>query len=380
MLDVDCTRLRREERGLRSQSLNRSQQKWKIVLKENFSRLQELTRYADRQKQGIEIAPFFNPAVPKSDGYNVLVLDISTTAELKERARTSDHIPNERVDEIEDVDIVGDASGLADLLKAARIDGDIHYIISSHNFEHLPNPIKFLRGCAEVLPEGGIVSMAIPDYRACFDHFRFPTRLSDWMRAYRQDISAPDPDTILDYVSNKSTYQEDGDVHNSCALQSSDPDRFVPDRSLNKAYELYRTQLQPDPVYVDVHCTVSFGATFELMVRDLAQLGLLDLEVVDVTETLAHEYFVHLRKTTAAAIPEEAYYQQRDALMKQIDRGLGPLAFDQVRKGIAFGYFEQAKGYRSRLRQIAALLLGQEKYARLRERNRRRRARRKAGT
>ncbi|WP_298976299.1 adenine phosphoribosyltransferase [uncultured Roseobacter sp.] len=341
------------------------------------SRLQELTRYVDRHKQGIEIAPFFNPAVPKSDGYNVLVLDISTTAELRERAKTSDHIPNERIDEIEDVDIVGDASSLADLLKAAQIDDDIHYIVSSHNFEHLPNPIKFLQGCADVLPEGGIVSMAIPDYRACFDHFRFPTRLSDWMRAYRQDIDAPDPDTIFDYVLNKSTYQDSEGQHNSCSLQLSDPGLFVVDRRMGKAFDLYSEQLQPDPVYVDVHCTVSFGATFELMVRDLAQLGLLDLEVIDVTETHAHEYFVHLRKTSTAGVAEDEYYQRRDALMKQIDRGLGPLAFDQVRSGRTPGYFERSKARGTLRQQIGAMLLGEDRLARLRERNRQRRTRRR---
>jgi SAM-dependent methyltransferase len=341
-------------------------------------RLQELTRFADREKQGIEIAPFFNPAVSKADGYNVLVLDISSTEVLRDRALKSDHIPDERISEIENVDIVGDASRLADLVKEAEIAGDIHYIISSHNFEHLPNPIKFLKGCSEVLVDGGVVSMAIPDYRACFDHFRFPTKLSDWMRAYREDISAPDPDTILDYVMNKSTYQDDSGSYQSCSLQKSFPDSFVVDQNVDKGYKLYLEQIKPDPTYTDVHCTVSFGATFELMVRDLIYLGLLNLEVIEVTETVGHEYFVHLKKPFTTNISQAGYYDRRARLLREVDRGLGPLAFDQVRSGGAIGYIERPKGMAAIGLRIVTMILGHERIRKLRVWNRKRRMLRKS--
>ncbi|MGB7271556.1 MAG: adenine phosphoribosyltransferase [Albidovulum sp.] len=341
------------------------------------NRLQRLTRFATRENQGIEIAPFFNPATSKADGYNVLILDISPTDVLQDRALKSEHIPDERVHEIENVDIVGDASRLSELLNDANIPGDIHYIISSHNFEHLPNPIKFLRGCSEVLTEGGVVSMAIPDYRACFDHFRFPTRLSDWIRAYREDISAPDADTILDYVMNKSTYQDETGSYQSGSLQRSFPDRYVVDQDVERAYELYLEQIKPDPAYTDVHCTASFGATFELMVRDLVYLGLLDLEVVEVTETVGHEYFVHLKKSSVSKVSQEAYYKRRAELMREVDRGLGPLGFDQVRTWNAGGYFERPKGMAANARRIATLILGHERVSKFRVWNRKRRLLRK---
>lgn len=341
-------------------------------------RLQKLTRFADRDKLGIEIAPFFNPAVPKADGYNVLVLDISSTEVLRNRALKSDHIPDERISEIENVDIVDDASRLSDLVKEAEITGDIHYIISSHNFEHLPNPIKFLKGCSEVLVDGGVVSMAIPDYRACFDHFRFPTRLSDWMRAYREDISVPDPDTILDYVMNKSTYQDETGSYQAVSLQKSFPDSFVVDQNVEKGYRLYLEQINSEPTYIDVHCTVSFGATFELMVRDLIYLGLLNLEVIEVTETVGHEYFVHLKKSSASKISQEGYYNRRARLLREIDHGLGPLAFDQVRSGGAVGYTERPKGMAAAGRRIGPLILGHERISKLQVWNRKRRMLRKS--
>ncbi len=154
------------------------------------------------------LAPFFNPAVSKADGHNVVIVDIQAADGLRERVLRSELIPSTRAQEIEEVDIVGDASSITTLVKNSPYEGNFCYIVSSHNFEHLPNPIKFLRGCTVVLKEGGMLSMAIPDYRCCFDHFRFPTRLSDWLRAYREDISAPDADMVLDSVSLRSRYRE----------------------------------------------------------------------------------------------------------------------------------------------------------------------------
>ena len=88
---------------------------------------------------------------------------------------------------IEDVDLVGSSTHIGELVRARGEAGTFDYVVSSHNFEHLPNPIRFLQGCAEALRPGGILSMAIPDRRACFDYFRPVTRLSDWIQAFVED-------------------------------------------------------------------------------------------------------------------------------------------------------------------------------------------------
>jgi hypothetical protein len=44
--------------------------------------------------------------------------------------------------------------------------------------------------------------MAIPDYRACFDHYRYPTRLSDWLRSYHHPLIQPDAESLFDSDSN----------------------------------------------------------------------------------------------------------------------------------------------------------------------------------
>jgi SAM-dependent methyltransferase len=138
-----------------------------------MSRLSQLLAHVDATKTGIEVAPYFNPAVPKATYPKVLTLDVFDTATLKERAAEDPQIYSEKIALIEDVDLVGDASSIGALVSAKGLAGKIGYIVSSHNFEHLPNPIRFLRGCSEVLEPGGVLSMAVPDARACFDIFPY---------------------------------------------------------------------------------------------------------------------------------------------------------------------------------------------------------------
>lgn len=341
-------------------------------------RLRLLTKYASKAARGIEIAPYFNPAVPKADGYNVVIIDIFSTETLREKALADGNILDARVGEIEPVDIVGDGSSVADLVRSNGYDPNFDYILSSHNFEHLPNPIKFLKGCAEVLKEGGVLSMAIPDYRACFDHYRFPTRLSDWLRAYRNDLSAPDADMVFDHIAVQSRYEENGVLRGTCALSKADPHKFVPNQNLDGAMQAYAERLDPDADYRDAHCTATFAAAFELMVRDLIHLGELEFEVIEVLETGGMEFFAHLRKTANPVRDQVAFYQRRAELLTQIDRGLGPLACDRVRYRLLRGYTRYSLGALLHPRNLGPMLFGSSLTGRIKAWNRTRRDKHRA--
>lgn len=55
------------------------------VRRRTVGRHDRILKYADLESFGIEIAPFYNPLVPKADGRNVLILDVFETAELRRR-------------------------------------------------------------------------------------------------------------------------------------------------------------------------------------------------------------------------------------------------------------------------------------------------------
>ena len=290
-----------------------------------MARLQKLLKFIERTKPGIEVAPYFNPALPKRDGNNVLILDVLDTDKLHELARHDDMVPDARIDEIEEVDIVGDASRIGEVVAATGRSGDFAYVISSHNFEHLPNPILFLQGVYDVLAPGGVLSMAVPDNRACFDHFRFPSRLSDWLEAYHEDRSQPSPETVFDAWTNTAFYyRDDGTPQPGCHFLLERPDRYRAERRLDLAFAEYQRLKAEGGAYRDSHCSVFFPETLELMLRDLRALGLIKLDIIEITQPFGHEFFVHLRKGDGGPLAmDEAFYDRRQELLRRIADNLG---------------------------------------------------------
>src|SRR4051812_21528373 len=156
-----------------------------------MDRRDAILKYATKQQLGIEIGPWFNPIAAKRDGYRCLPLDVFDAETLRKRAADDPNISEAAAAMIEDVDLIGSSTHIGELVRARSEAGIFDYIVSSHNFEHLPNPIRFLQGCAEALKPDGVLSMAIPDRRGCFDYFRPVTRLSEWIQASIEDRCKP---------------------------------------------------------------------------------------------------------------------------------------------------------------------------------------------
>lgn len=274
-----------------------------------MNRKKELLRFVSKDALGVEIAPYFNPLTPKREGFNCRIVDVFGETDLRAKATKDPNIPAARVDEIEVVDFVGDASHIDDLLRGGPEFGACTYVISSHNFEHLPNPIRFLRGCFDVLQPGGVLSMAIPDYRACFDHFRFPTRLADWLDAYQEDRAKPSPASVLDFKIGLATYtKRDGTEKPGFRLGTSRFERFEFRQNLPEIYQQY---LSKSDEYIDTHCSVTCPEIFHLLISDLIHLGLIGFEVLSISRTRTFEYFVHLRKPVQSMPTDQSSYKEK---------------------------------------------------------------------
>ena len=289
-----------------------------------MGRLDWLLKYVDTSQRGIEVAPYFNPALPKADGHNVLVLDVFDKERLLDNARKDPLIEDDRIGSIEEVDIVGDASRIGEVVEREGLTGKMHYIVSSHNFEHLPNPILFLRGAYDALAPAGVLSMAVPDCRATFDFYRMPTSLCDWLAAYHEDRQQPSPETMFDYSSAMALYQFGEKVEPGYELGKGVPRRFVPERDLVTAYETYVRTKQHEHEYKDAHCSVFFPESLRLLLWDLHKLQLVDFEVLEITKTMGIEFYVHLRKSkTKRHIPNDEFFAQRHEMMLAVMRNIG---------------------------------------------------------
>lgn len=332
-------------------------------------RMLELQKFAEKKLLGMEIAPYSSPIVRKSDGYNVLSVDIFDTETLRELALDRGRLTEENLHLIEEVDIVANATEIQDALTKRDLIGKVDYILSSHNFEHLPNPIKFLQGCSAALRPGGTLSMAIPDYRMCFDHFRMPTKLSDWLEAFHHGHTQPTPETLFDFDANTSGYHTRGKVFQGMSNSWDDPSGFLPRGNLRKSYSNYVENVKNPSAYRDVHCNVVFGASLELLLSDLRHLGLIDLETVQVLPTRGLEFIIHLRKASIDESNEEsdeAFYERRLGLLREMNSALGIAGVEKHAKA-----FPRPKTppktpqTRPYFRRMAHKVLGDEKYEKL---------------
>jgi len=283
-------------------------------------RLQRLRAGIDRNHEVLEIGPYHAPIAPKALGYRATTLDLAGADELRVRAAADPSIDDSGVKAIEEIDLVGSACDVADLVRerfgpAKRFD----WVLASHTIEHMPDPIRFLEQCAEVLGPGGILRMAVPDRRGCFDHFRPSSDIGEWVQAYRERRTRP---TVYQ-VFREECYRAE--------VTGRDGGRVVwrlgeiPAHDVKPAeqsLELFRAWFGPSGIepaeYLDTHCWAFTPESFELLVRDTIAFGLASLNVGRVSRTHGHEFFVDLRRTASAgALDERRYFETRRRLLRR---------------------------------------------------------------
>jgi SAM-dependent methyltransferase len=282
-----------------------------------MDRRAQITRFLTPEQQGIEIGPYFRPLMPKKGGNHCLVLDVFDGKTLREKAAADPNIPRELINDIEDVDLIGSSTEIAELASkypAASFD----YVISSHNLEHLPDPIRFLQGCQKILKPGGVVSMAVPDRRVCFDYFRPHSTTADWLEAYFSKSKRPSPAQVFTQNSLHSRYRRGEHLLLGFNLDE-DPSNVIPLQTVEEAFKRWTDfNANPDETYHDVHCWAFTPASMELILTDLKYLGVLHLDVQQISGAYENEFFVRLQnpqKPGAPGISRDNFYQKRRELL-----------------------------------------------------------------
>lgn len=275
-----------------------------------------LLRGITKNQRGIEIAPWFRPLVPKREGYHSLSLDLFDRNELLRRAVGDPNINPDDHWRIESVDFIGSATDIGELVASKGLSKTFDYVVSSHNFEHLPNPVRFLRGCEAALKADGLISMAVPDRRACFDFFRPHTTTADFVAAYREHQVRPTPRQRFEQESLRSQIDRDGRKIVSFTIQE-DPSEVWPCEYMRIGAD--EAIWANADAYIDVHCSVFTPASFRLIMLDLRFLNLISLILEDISGPSNDEFYVRLRKPSEnAALPKESYYRERSELLHLI--------------------------------------------------------------
>jgi tetratricopeptide (TPR) repeat protein/SAM-dependent methyltransferase len=265
----------------------------------------------DRTASIVEIGPSYYPIAPKVKGWNTKIIDVATKYELIEKYR------HEGVDVgcIEDVDFIW-RNGPLSAAVPSDIHGSFDAFIASHVIEHAVDIVDFLNGAATLLKPTGVVVLAIPDKRFCFDYFRPFTLTGDMLYTHTLRRTRHSKQKIFDYYG----YIVRAD--NSICWGQHYVNNFTIEHSLERAYSEFLTRGEDDlSPYTDTHAWIFTPSSFQLIILELARLKVTDWRVDRIGSAIGCEFFAWLRRggaEAAAALTESELSAQRLTLLKNM--------------------------------------------------------------
>ena len=229
----------------------------------------------DKKSLGLEIGPSYNPLASKADGFNVKVLDHLTETELKKKY--TDHFVN--TENIETVDYVWTGQPYADVTGGEAFN----WIIASHVIEHSVDLIGFLNQCESILAKKGLLILAVPDKRRCFDRFRPISSTGNVIDKALLGYSTPSPGAVFDtYATN--VRKNDGAI----AWGDDNPGDYTLAHGIEESCSMYACS--KDGEYIDVHSWCFTPSSFQLILQDLLDLSLIKFCIKELTPMPGYEF------------------------------------------------------------------------------------------
>ena len=267
-----------------------------------LSRNEKLLLNCDVAGLGLEIGPSYNPIAPKASGYRVDILDHADAPALRKKYK--EH--NVDLSNIEDVDYVWSGQALHELTKKSD-----HYdwIIASHVIEHTPDLVSFLIQCELMLKPGGILSLAVPDHRYCFDVFRPVSTSGDVIQAFIEKRRKHSAGAIFDHFS-MGAKKNDALAWSEGALG----DYSLIHDSVSHAQAVLAHASNSNE-YIDIHNWRFTPSSFKLILSDINALGYVSFSTKTFFQTEGFEFVCQLQKTSDGKVQTAESVSRRDLLM-----------------------------------------------------------------
>ena len=253
---------------------------------------------------GLEIGAGYGPLTAGQPDLNCRSLDHLDQAGLQAKfAQTGNDVSL-----VPPVDYVWNGERYLDLVGETRFD----WIVASHVIEHVPDMIGFINECAEILAEGGVLSLVVPDKRRTFDVYRPPTGLDGLIDAHLQGRRKSSPGLAAEFGIQLAKL--DGrDIW-------TETDRGTPRFEMDPWRAKHIMERAASGDYVDIHAWVFTPSGFRLLIADLNALGLIGLREARFEAGGDHEFLIQLSRhgqgpdVGRETLSRRALYEQPEAM------------------------------------------------------------------
>lgn len=245
-----------------------------------MNRKEKILKHIDASGRGLEIGPSHNPVAPKREGYDVQSIDHLSREGLVRKYE------EESVDTsgIEEVDYIWRGEPYAELTGKRNY---YDWIIASHLIEHTPDLIGFLNDCDSILKETGVISLAVPDKRYCFDHYRPITSIARIIDSHFHNDRIHTMGTAAEYYLN--AVLREGMIAWNSDISGEDRPRYLLEEAIEEI-----NSVREGKKYVDIHAWCFVPHSFRLLIHDLNFLGFIPFKEVDFCLTEGCEFFITL--------------------------------------------------------------------------------------
>jgi len=252
---------------------------------------------------GLEIGPGYNPLLPKAEGFWVETADYTDAAGLRTKYAGNPHVEVERIETVDHV-----LDGGRSLAQSIGAPGAFDYIVASHVIEHTPDMLGFLQSCETLLKPDGILLLAVPDKRYCFDVFQPLTSTGQVLQAHLDGRSRPTPGALFDDLAYNA-------VREDAIGWARDDARslrfFAALQSAASAFDGARHSAE----YHDVHVWRFVPSSFRLILHDLRAIGEIGLGERFYQDMGGHEFCVTL-SAVALGCPVDRLTLAKQALVE----------------------------------------------------------------
>jgi len=246
----------------------------------------EFVRMIPKPARILEIGPYNNPALSKTDYANLKYMDVFTSEQISlDQARYTHtvEIPQE-------IDIIANPLNTPTFSTDLKFD----FIFSAHNIEHHPDIIAHLNEIAKVAATPNTkYFLAVPDRRYCFDYYRTESSFIEMIDAHDRLVKNP---TLESYLKHRLYATHNNIYAHWMAEHGEDPRATAFDLGrVQKVLKEYKEQ----PDFADIHSWVFTNDSFMRNINMLNDLGLQPwrVDIVSKPQYMTPEFYTIMSLT-----------------------------------------------------------------------------------